>query len=351
MPEHAPNSFNENRRETTMHKALLTAASIAALSVASSAGAQEKLKFAVFTPEAEMTYQVVMKPWAERVNKDSGGTLDIQTFPNGALGRNPALQSKMLQDGVADIAWVIPSYTPGVYLDDDVFELPNIIQNSIEGSLASWHLLQAGKLRGYDQYYMIGLFTTSPYTFHTNFPVRKAEDLRGKKIRAVGTVSTEAVKALGAVPEGMPFPQLPEAISRGVIDGTTGHPIAVYDFGVSRVTNSHFLGKIGTVTLGIFMNKARFEKLPAPARAAIEKHRGEALSRAFGKMSEDRNDELIAEWQKDPKRIVTVRTPDQTAEWDKILEPVVAGWEAKDARNKALLSTMRQDLATTRASR
>ncbi len=198
---------------------------------------------------------------------------------------------------------------------------------------------------------MIGLFTSSPYTFHTNFPVRKADDLKGKKIRAVGTVSTEAVKALGAVPEGMPFPQLPEAISRGVIDGTTGHPIAVYDFGVSRVTNSHFLGKIGTVTLGIFMNKAKFESLPAAARAAIEKHRGEALSRAFGKMSEDRNDELIAEWQKDPKRLVTVRAPEQTAEWDKTLEPVLANWEARDARNKALLSTMRQDLAATRASR
>ena len=55
--------------------------------MASSASAQEKLKFAVFTPEAEMTHKVVMKPWAERVSKESGGTLDIQTFPNGALGR------------------------------------------------------------------------------------------------------------------------------------------------------------------------------------------------------------------------------------------------------------------------
>ena len=148
--------------------------------IASGANAQEKLKFAVFTPDAEMTHQIVMKPWAEKVNKDSGGTLDIQTFANGALGRNPGLQTKMFQDGVADIAWVIPSYTPGVYLDDDVFELPNIIQDSVEGSLAAWHLLQKGMLRGYEQYYMIGLFTTSPYTFHTNFPVRKA----GRSARA-----------------------------------------------------------------------------------------------------------------------------------------------------------------------
>jgi TRAP-type C4-dicarboxylate transport system substrate-binding protein len=320
-----------------------------AVTLASSAQAQVKLKFAVFTPDAEMTHQVIMKPWAEKVNKESGGTLDIQTFANGALGRNPGLQTKMIQDGVADIAWVIPSYTPGVYLDDDVFELPNIIQNSVEGSVAAWRMLQKGMLRGYDQYYMIGLFVSSPYTFHTNFPVRKAEDLKGKKIRVVGSLSTEAVKAIGAVPEGMPFTQIVEAISRGVIDGTTGHPIAVSDFGISRVANNHFLGKIGTVTLGIFMSKSKFESLPPQAKAAIENNRGEALSRAFGKMSEDRNAELIAEWKKDPKRLVTEPNAEQNAAWDKMLAPVVSGWEAKDARNKNLADTMRKELVAARA--
>ncbi len=334
-----------------MNRMLFAATALAAVSIGSGASAQEKLKFAVFTPDNEMTHQIVMKPWAERVNKDSGGTLDIQTFANGALGRNPALQTKMLQDGVADIAWVIPSYTPGVYLDDDVFELPNVIQDSVEGSVAAWKMLQKGQLRGYDQFYMIGLFTSSPYTFHTNYAVRKAEDLKGKKIRAVGTISTESIKALGAVPEGMPFPQLPEVISRGVIDGTTGHPIAVYDFGVSKVTNYHYLGKIGTVTLGIFMNKAKFDSLPAQAKAAIEKHKGEALSRAFGKMSEDRNSELIAEWKKDSKRLVVEQDKDQMAAWDKTLAPVLSTWEAADARNKTLLTSMRQELGSSRTSK
>jgi TRAP-type C4-dicarboxylate transport system substrate-binding protein len=332
-----------------MRSILFVAAVIAGAAIAPGAQAQEKLKFSVFTPDAEMTHQIVMKPWAEKVNKESGGTLDIQTFANGSLGRNPALQTKMIQDGVADIAWVIPSYTPGVYLDDDVFELPNVIQDSTEGSLAAWRLLQKGMLRGYDQYYMIGLFVTSPYTFHTNFPVRKPEDLKGKKIRVVGTISTDSVKALGAVPEGMPVTQVVEAISRGVIDGTTGHPISMYDFGISRVTTSHYLGKIGTVTLGIFMNKAKFESLPAQAKAAIERNRGDALSRAFGKMSEDRNAELIAEWKKDSKRIVTEPTKEQNAAWDKTLEPVVSGWESKDPRNKALADAMRKELAAARS--
>ena len=334
-----------------MRKALFAASALAATTLAAGAGAQEKLKFAVFTPDAELTHQIVMKPWAARVNKDAGGTIQIDTFPNGALGRNPGLQTKMLNDGIADIAWVIPSYTPGVYLDDDVFELPNIIQNSVEGSVAAWRLLQKGMLRGYDQYYMIGLFTSSPYTFHTNYKVAKGADLKGKKIRGVGAISTESIKALGAVPEGMPFTQLVEAISRRVIDGTTGHPIAVFDFGVHRVTSSHYLGRIGTVTLGIFMSKKRFESLPAAGKAAIAKHRGEALSRAFGKMSEDRNKQLIAEWKKDGKRTVTEPGKADAAAWDKMLAPVVAAWEAKDARNKALLAALRQELANVRAGK
>ncbi len=334
-----------------MRKALFAASALAALSLAAGADAQEKLKFAIFTPDAELTHQIVMKPWAGRVNKDAAGAIQIDTFPNGALGRNPGLQTKMLQDGIADIAWVIPSYTPGVYADDDAFELPNIIQNSIEGSVAAWRLLQKGMLRGYDQFHMIGLFTSSPYTFHTNYKVTKGEDLKGKKIRAVGAISTESIKALGAVPEGMPFTQLVEAISRGVIDGTTGHPIAIFDFGVVRVTNSHYLGRIGAVTLGIFMSKKKYESLPAPGRAAIDKHSGEALSVAFGKMSEDRNAELIAEWKKDSKRTVTEQTKEDGAAWDKMLAPVVAAWEAKDARNKALLAALRQELVNIRAGK
>ncbi len=120
-----------------MRRLAFATAIAAAISLATTAQAQRKLKFAVFTPDAEMTHQTDPETLGRKGQQESGGTLDIQTFANGSLGRNPALQTKMIQDGVADIAWVIPSYTPGVYLDDDVFELPNVIQDSTEGSVAS----------------------------------------------------------------------------------------------------------------------------------------------------------------------------------------------------------------------
>ena len=183
-----------------MRKTCLLVALAAAIAWTTPAVAQKKtvLKFAIFTPSKEMTFLKVMRPFAQRVMADSQGTLEIKLFPNGGLGRHPAKQLKMVQDGVADIAWVIPAYTPGRFVDNAVFELPNIIQTSTEGSVAAWRMLQKGMLRGYGGFHMIALFTSGPYTFHTNFKVTKPGDLLGKKIRAVGPNMVASVKAIGA---------------------------------------------------------------------------------------------------------------------------------------------------------
>jgi TRAP-type C4-dicarboxylate transport system substrate-binding protein len=98
------------------------------------------------------------------------------------------------------------------------------------------------------------------------------------------------------------------------------------------------------------MNKAKFDSLPEKAKAAIEKNSGEVLSRQFGKMSEDRNSELIAQWKKDPKRTVTELTPEQAAQLNKMFSPIVSSWVAKDDRNRTLLEALQKELATLRAS-
>ncbi len=333
---------------------VIMAAGAAAMAVAAvPALAQQKttLKFAVFTPEQEMTFQKVMKPFAQNVMAASKGTLEIKLYPNGALGRNPARQLKMVQDGVADIAWVIPAYTPGRFPDNSVFELPNVIKTSTEGSIAAWRMLKKGMLRGYSDFYMVGLFTSSPYTFHTKKKVTSMDDLKGLKIRAVGPAMVASVKLLGAAPEPMPFTKIVEAISRGVIDGTTGHPIAIHDFGVSKVTTSHYFGRLGTVNLAFFMNKKKYAALPAVARAALDKYSGEPQSIAFGKMSDTRNAELRAQWAKDPKRTVTIQSKAEEARWDKTLAPVVTAWVKKHPNGKKLLAELKSELAAIRAGK
>lgn len=330
-------------------KRLLLALPLVAAMAAPAAAQKTTLKFAVFTPEKERTFQVVMKPFAERVMAAAKGTLDIKLYPNGALGRHPGRQLKMVQDGVADIAWIIPAYTPGRFPDNSVFELPNIIQTSKEGSIAAWRLLQKGMLRGYDKYYVIALFTTSPYTIHMGNKVGSMDDLMGKKIRAVGPAMTASIKAIGAAPEAMPFTKIVEAISRGVINGTTAHPIALHDFGVSKVAQHHYFGRLGTVNLAIVMNRKKFDRLPAAAKAAIEKFRGEALSVAFGDMSDNRNAELRKIWAKDGKHTVVEQSPAEAKKWDAKLSPVVDAWVKKHTNGAKLLDALKAELKAIRA--
>ena len=334
-----------------MRKSILAAGLAAATGLAFGAQAAEKkvLKFAVFTPEKELTFQMVMKPWAEKVMKDTGGAVEVQLFPNGALGRHPGKQLKMVNDGVADIAWVIPAYTPGRFPDNSVFELPNVIKTSKEGSIAAWRLYKKGMLRGYENYYVIGLFTTAPYTFHTKFKVASMADLKGRKIRAVGPAMVASVKAIGAAPEPMPFTKIVESISRGRIDGTTAHPIALHDFGVAKVTNSHYFGRLGTVNLAIMMNRKVYEGLSPKARAVIDKYSGEAMSVAFGDMSDNRNAELRQQWSKEGKRTVTMQSEADAKAWDKALAPVIADWSGKHPKGKALLGALQAELKAIRA--
>ena len=48
-----------------------------------------KLKMATFSPDTERLYNTVKKPWAAAVNKAAGGAIEIELYPNGALGRSP----------------------------------------------------------------------------------------------------------------------------------------------------------------------------------------------------------------------------------------------------------------------
>jgi TRAP-type C4-dicarboxylate transport system substrate-binding protein len=220
----------------------------------SRARAEDHLKWTVFTPDNEVTFRTVMKPFAETVQRESDNAVVFDLFPNGALGRNPGSQPQMVVDGVADVAWVVPSYSPGRFPDTEVLELPGLFKDLRESSLVATRLNQRKAFNDYGDFYVIGMWGTAPYSIHTNFPVASIKDLKGKTIRASSKNESAALRAFGAVPIGMPVTEIPEAISRGTISGTTSHLSPFFDFGLDRVTNNHFFIGLGVVPLAIVMN-------------------------------------------------------------------------------------------------
>ncbi len=327
---------------------------LATLCFAHSAFAQTppvKLKFSIFSPDKEVTYLNVFKPFAEAVNKESGGAVEIELFPNGALGRSPLQQAQMVLDGVADIGWVIASYTPGRFQENEVFELPGLFRDLKEATLVFTRVVNSGKIKGYEEFFPIALLGTAPYSLHSRLPLNSIADIKGKKIRVSGAIESETIKALGAVPIGMPVTEVPEAISRGTIDGTTSHPAPLVDFGISRVTSAHYFTRLGVVPLAVLMNRKKFDSLPKAGQDAIRKFSGDWTAARFNEGVGAYNDTVVKQLQEDPKRKVVFPPPADLEAMQPAFKSVIDAWLAKSPRNKELLALVEAEIANVRAGR
>ena len=329
---------------------LATAAAMpaAAMLGGRSALAEDHLKWAVFTPDSEVTFRTVMKPFAETVQRETANAVVFDLFPNGALGRNPGQQPQMLLDGVADLAWVIPSYSPGRFPDTEVLELPGMFRDLREASLVSTILAGQKTLHDYNDFYVVGLWGTAPYSIHTNFPVHSIADLKGKTIRASSKNESAALRAFGAVPIGMPVTEIPEAISRGTISGTTSHMSPFFDFGLDRVTSNHFFIGLGVVPLTVLMNRKKFEALPEPVRAVIERNAGDALTQKWINSVSAYNAANLEKLKSNPKNKVVMPSQADLDEAQKLLAPVREEWVAASDRHRELKTALDAALAKVR---
>ena len=332
-------------------KFLATAAAMPAAALLGSerARAEQHLKWAVFTPDSEVTFRTVMKPFAETVQRETDNAVVFDLFPNGALGRNPGQQPQMLLDGVADVAWVVQSYSPGRFPDTEVLELPGMFKDIRESSLVATELAKNNVLKDYGDYYIVGLWGTAPYSIHTNFPVNSIADLKGKTIRASSKNESAALRAFGAVPIGMPVTEIPEAISRGTISGTTSHLSPFFDFGLDRVTNNHFFIGLGIVPLAVLMNKKKFDALPETSRAVIERNAGYPLTKKWIESISSYNAANLEKLKSNPKNKIVFPDQAQLDEAQKLLAPVREAWVAASDRHKELKAALDTELAKVRA--
>ena len=310
-----------------------------------------KLKFAIFTPDKEQTFVTTFKPFAEAVNKEAKGVIQIDLYPNGALGRSPVAQAQMLLDGVSDIGWVVASYTPGRFQDNEVLELPGLFRDLKEATTVFTRLVNSGQLKGFEDYFPIGVFGTAPYSMHARFPLNSIADIKGRKMRASGAIESATVKALGAVPIGMPITEVTEAISRGTIDGTTAHPSVLFDFGISRVTNNHYFTRLGIVPIAILMNRKKFDSLPKAGQDAIRKYSGEWTAARFNEGIGAYNNSLVKQLQDDPKRKVVFPSQAELDATQKVFMSVINEWTAKSPRNQELYKVVEAEIAKSRAGR
>ena len=229
------------------------------------------------------------KPWMEKVEKDSGGRIKFEAYPAMQLGGTPVQLYDQARDGVVDVVWTLPGNTAGRFPRVEVFELPFIMTNAEATSKAYWEYIQTQAPDEFKETQVIALQVHGPGMFHSASKLIKSPaDLKGMKVRGPTRQVTKLLAALGATPVGMPLPQIPDALSKGTIEGCVIPWEVVPSVKVHELTKFHTEfpatgPALYTTTFVMAMNKAKYESLPPDLKKVIDANSGLATSAWLGK--------------------------------------------------------------------
>nr|WP_306269501.1 TRAP transporter substrate-binding protein [Pararhizobium sp. IMCC3301] len=328
------------------------ALAVTGLAAASSAGfAQEvTLRLHQFLPPQANVPKQILFPWAERVEKASGGRIKIDIFSAMALGGTPPQLIDQARDGVVDIVWTLPGYSPGRFPRAEVFELPFMMTNAEAVSRAYWQLYEDEmKDADFKDFKILGAWVHGPGVIHAKGKgVRSLADMNGKKLRGPTRVINDMLSEAGATPVGMPVPAIPEALSKGVIDGTVIPWEVTPALKIAELVNTHT--EIGgdralyTATFVLAMNQQRYAALPDDLRKILDDNSGLEFSALAGRTMQEYDvpGRKIAE---ESDNEIVVIEGDALAEWQAVAAPVVTRWiaemDAKGIDGQALLDKAR----------
>jgi TRAP-type C4-dicarboxylate transport system substrate-binding protein len=259
-----------------------------ALTAAPTLAQQVTLKLHVFIPPPANPYKTFLKPWADKVAKESNGKLKIELYPSMQLGGKPPQLLDQVKDGIVDIVWTLPGYTAGRFPKIEVFELPFVHKDAVSSTLALQDFQEKHLQEEFKDYKVLLLHVHAGSMFMTKKKaVTKLSDLKGLKIRTATRAGGWYLKSLGAVPIGAPLPQIPQMISKGVIEGAM-LPFEIAPAIKMQELASHFTQlsgdqpRMNTSTFSFLMNKNSYNKLPADLKKVIDNNSGRGIAKWAG---------------------------------------------------------------------
>lgn len=315
-----------------------------------------QLRLATFGPPTSYFYVDIVLPWAEAVSKDSQGTIEIKHFGGSVLG-NAGNMIDTVTTGAADIGWALQGTQPNKFTKSGVVDLPFSYETGEEGAVALWRSFASGLVASdYDGVKLFGVTTWPGGVIATRQKViTKMEDIKGQKLSVSGKLRADVVSALGGTPVNIPVDEVYQSLDKGVIDGFLGSITAVRQFRYHEVAKNWVASSLAGASAMLIMNKEKFAGLPPAAKAAFEKHSGEALSRALGKANDGEVKRAVAflAEQAAAGKVTPVRTlpgPEQ-ARLVKAVQPVIDDWVKRTANGKAVYDGYMAELAKVRAGK
>ena len=232
------------------------------------------------------TASKAQKEWCDLLEKNTSGKMKCNMLPRGV---SPAPGTyDAIKNGLADISYTVHGYTPGRFVYTQMGEFP-FLGNSAESISVAFSKVTAN----YPQFAaentgvkVLTLFTHGPgIVFNTKRPITKAADLDGLKFRIGGGMVNEISKTLGMNATLKPAPDSYELLAGGVMDGTLFPAESTESFRIDKIIKhaTTFPGGLYNTSFVFLMNQARYDKLSAEEKKAIDAISGETAARIFGR--------------------------------------------------------------------
>ena len=245
------------------------------------------LKFHTMLPMPSNTIANFVKPWFNKVKKESNNEIITEFYPSMQLGGKPPQLIDQVREGVVDVIWTVAGYTPGRFPRISVFELPFMPTSAKVTAQAIQEFAETIGAEDLKDYKILAVHVHSPGTIHTkNTLIKSLKDFQGLKLRGPTRSATNLLKKLRATPVGMPIPKVAPSLSKGVIDGMVVPWEIMPSFKLQELTKSHteVAGNRGIYTAPFLfiMNKNRYNALSKNHKKIIDKNSGMSLAKQAG---------------------------------------------------------------------
>ena len=200
---------------------LLLAAVAALLPIAAAQAQERSFKLALQNPKGHPLEQGAQK-FADIVAAKSGGKITVSVFPGGALGGD-APNVSALQGGTIEFVLLNSGILASQVKDFEVYDFPFMFANGQESDAVvdgpfgqKMHAKLGDKGIVGLAYFELGFRNIT----NSRKAITTVEDIAGLKLRVIpNAINVDWVKALGANPTPMAFPEVYAALEQKAIDG------------------------------------------------------------------------------------------------------------------------------------
>lgn len=278
----------------------------------------------------------------ELAEKYTAGKVKVEIYPNSSLYKDKEELEALQLGAVQMLAPSLSKFSPLGVREFEAFDLPFIFPNRASLHRATQGELGKSLFKKLESKGIVGLayWDNGFKLMSANKALHRVADFKGLKMRVQPSrVADAQMRALGAIPQTLPFSDVYQGLQSGVVDGTENPASNFYTQKMHEVQKHLTISNHGYLGYAVIVNKKFWDNLPAELRAQLEQ--ALVLATHYGNaIADQENQQALEAIRKSGKTVVYELSSQEKQEWQKAMLPVYS--EAEQRIGRELVQSLRR---------